>query len=58
MKAAGVFLLFAGFAIVLSAFLLLPLKAPRGVFIVAGMILQLVGLVLTFRSHMTLDEGQ
>lgn len=56
MKAAGLLLLFAGFAIVFSAFVLLPLKAPRGAFVGAGMVVQLFGLLLTFRSHMTLDE--
>ncbi len=58
MKAAGLLLLFAGFAIVLSVFVLLPSNAPRGVFIVAGMAVQFLGLILTFRSHITLDEGR
>jgi hypothetical protein len=57
MKAAGLFLLFAGFAIVLSAFLLLSPIALRGGFVLAGMAVQILGLVLTFRSHLTLDEG-
>ncbi|MGA3125987.1 MAG: hypothetical protein ABSD13_04680 [Candidatus Korobacteraceae bacterium] len=58
MKIAGLLLLFAGFAIVLSAFVLLPLNAPRGVFVAAGMVVQLLGLILSFRSHITLDEGR
>lgn len=58
MKVAGLLLLFAGFAIVLSAFVLLALNAPRGVFVAAGMVVQLLGLILTFRSHITLDEGR
>jgi len=57
MKAAGLLLLFAGFAIVFSTFVLLPLKAPRSAFIAAGMVVQLFGLILTFRSHLKLDEG-
>ncbi len=58
MKAAGLFLLFAGFAIVLSAFVLLSSSSPRNLFVWAGMAVQLLGLVLTFRSHITLDEGR
>jgi hypothetical protein len=58
MKAAGLLLLFAGFAIVMSAFVLLPLNAPRGVFILAGAVVQLLGLILAFRSHYTLGEGR
>lgn len=58
MKAAGFFILFAGFAIVLSAFLLLSSSAPRTPFVLAGIALQLLGLVLTFRSHLNLEEGR
>jgi hypothetical protein len=57
MKAAGLILLVAGLAIVLSAFLLLSANALRGVFVVAGIAVQILGLILTFRSHLTLDEG-
>ena len=57
MKAAGFFLLFAGFAIVLCTFLLLSSNAPRGAFVLSGIAVQLLGLVLTFRAHYTLDEG-
>jgi len=58
MKAAGLLLLFAGFAIVLSTFLLLSLSAPRPMFVLAGIAVQLLGLVLTFRAHLNLSEGQ
>ncbi len=58
MKAAGLFLLFAGFAIVLSTFVLLSSSSPRILFVWAGVAVQLVGLVLTFRSHITLEEGR
>lgn len=58
MKAAGLFLLFAGFAIVLSTFVLLPSSAPRAPFVCAGIAVQLLGLVLTFRSHLNLEEGR
>ena len=56
MKTAGVFLLFAGFAIVMSAFVLLSANALRIAFVLAGIVVQILGLVLTFRSHLTLDE--
>jgi hypothetical protein len=58
MKAAGILLLFAGFAIVKGALVLLSANAPRGGFVVAGIAVQVLGLVLTFRSHLTLDEGR
>jgi len=57
MKAAGLFLLFAGFVLVLSALVVLSTNAPRGVFVLAGIAVQILGLFLTFRSHFTLDEG-
>jgi hypothetical protein len=58
MKAIGLLLLCAGFAIVLSAFVLLSVSAPRGAFAVAGVAVQALGLILTFRAHYTLDEEQ
>jgi protein-S-isoprenylcysteine O-methyltransferase Ste14 len=54
MKAAGLFMLFAGFAIVMSAFVLLPVASPRSLFVTAGIVIQLVGLFLAFRAHYTL----
>ena len=56
MKAVGLLLLSAGFAIVLSVFLLLSTSAPRGAFVLAGIAVQMLGLILTFRAHYTLDE--
>jgi membrane-bound ClpP family serine protease len=57
MKAAGLFLLFAGFAIVMSALVMLSPNAPRGLFIAAGIATQVLGLFLTFRAHYTQSEG-
>jgi hypothetical protein len=57
MKATGLLLLFAGFTIVLSTFVMLSSSAPRGVFVLAGIAIQVLGLVLTFRSHLSLTEG-
>lgn len=56
MKAAGFFLLFAGFAIVLSTFLLLSSNAPLAVFVLSGIAVQVLGLGLAFRAHYTLGE--
>ena len=56
MKAAGIFLLFAGFVLVPSALLLLSARAGRTGFALAGIAVQLVGLGLAFRGHYTLDE--
>ena len=56
MKAAGIFLLFAGFALVPCALLLLPAGAGRAGFALAGIAVQLVGLAVAFRGHYTLDE--
>jgi hypothetical protein len=56
MKAAGLLLLVTGLAIVLSALVLLPANALRGGFVLAGIAVQILGLVLTFRSHLNLDE--
>jgi hypothetical protein len=56
MKVAGFFLLIAGLAIVLSAFVLLSPNAPRGVFVLAGIAIQILGVLLAFRAHYTLEE--
>jgi NADH:ubiquinone oxidoreductase subunit 6 (subunit J) len=58
MKVAGLFLLFAGFVLVSSALVLLPPNAPRGAFVLAGIAVQILGLVLTFRAHLSPDEGR
>jgi len=55
-KAAGLFLLFAGLAIVLSAFVLLSSTSPRAAFVLAGIAIQILGLFLTFRAHYTPAE--
>jgi uncharacterized membrane protein len=56
MKAAGVLLLVAGLGIVKAALVLLPVSAPRAPFVLAGIGVQILGLVLTFRSNMNLSE--
>jgi len=57
MKFAGILLLLAGWGIVLTAIILLTAGGARGVFIVAGIGVQLMGLTVLIRSHSTL-RGQ
>jgi hypothetical protein len=56
MRAIGFLLLCAGFAIALSAAIVLADGAPRAAFVLAGVVVQLLGLFLTFRAHFILDE--
>lgn len=55
MKLAGFLLLLAGWAIVVEALLLLPSAASRVLFVLAGVAVQVLGLVLAVRSHRVLD---
>ena len=55
MKPAGFLLLVAGWAIVVAALLLLPSAASRVTFVLAGVAVQVLGLVLAVRSHRVLE---
>jgi len=55
MKAAGFLLLVAGWAIVVGALLLLPAAPSRMAFVLAGIAVQVLGLVLAVRSHRVHD---
>jgi hypothetical protein len=55
-KLAGFLLLPAGWGIVLSAVVLLPSALPRACFVLAGMGVEVVGLILVVRSHLLLRE--
>jgi len=57
MKLAGLLLLVAGWVIVLGALLLLASAAPRAAFALAGIGVQVLGLVLTARAH-RIFEGE
>lgn len=52
MKVAGFLLLLAGWAIVLAALVLLASAPPRAAFVLAGLGVEVLGLVLVIRSHM------
>ena len=56
MKVAGFLLLLAGWVLVLAAIALLGAAGPRGAFLLAGMGVELLGLVLVARSHLTLKK--
>jgi len=56
MKLAGFLLMVAGGGIALMAVAMLPTSTARGAFMVAGLAVELVGLVLVFRSHMPAKE--
>lgn len=51
MKFAGLLLLLAGWGIVIVAIVILPSQVSRGVFVVAGLLVEMLGLVLFARSH-------
>ncbi|HKV04029.1 MAG TPA: hypothetical protein VJO53_02855 [Candidatus Acidoferrales bacterium] len=51
MKILGFLLLLSGWGIVLTAVALLVADAPRAAFVLAGIGVEIVGLVLVIRSH-------
>lgn len=58
MKIAGFLLLPAGWMIVASAIVLLPSAAVRMAFILAGAAVEMLGLVLVFRSNLVDSPGK
>jgi hypothetical protein len=58
MKIAGLLLLVSGWLLVLLAVVLLHAEAARAVFVLAGMGVQLLGLVLVFGTHRLRGEGR
>ncbi len=54
MKLAGFLLLLAGWAIVLAAVVLLASALPRTGFVLAGIGVEVLGLILVVRSHLVL----
>ena len=51
MRIAGFLLLAAGWVIVTGALFLLNLRGPRVTFVLAGLAVQILGLVFAIRSH-------
>jgi hypothetical protein len=58
MKIAGFLLLLAGWLLILSALALLARSGPRSAFLLAGSGVELLGLALFVRSHLTLKEDR
>ncbi len=56
MKVAGFFLLLAGGGLVLAAVALLASSLPRIGFVLAGVGVEVIGIVLVARSHL-LEQG-
>jgi len=56
MKLAGLLFLLAGWGIVLSALALLRSTPALVAFVLAGTVVELMGLFLMFRSHLPLSE--
>ncbi|HEV3480737.1 MAG TPA: hypothetical protein VGR97_00260 [Candidatus Acidoferrales bacterium] len=56
MKILGFLLLLAGWGLVLAALALLAASVPRGIFVLAGVCVELVGLALVMRGHLV-SEG-
>jgi hypothetical protein len=52
MKAAGFFLLLTGWLLVLAALSMLPGGAARNGFAIAGLGVEVTGLVIAVRTHM------
>jgi hypothetical protein len=56
MKLAGFLLLLSGWIIALAAIAVLPQPGARAGFLLAGVGVEIVGLVLVFRGHTHLKE--
>lgn len=52
MKPLGLFLLLSGWGVVLAALILLPSPPVRIAFVLAGVAVELLGLVFLFRCHL------
>ena len=57
MKAAALFLLFAGCPLAFAAFALLPPSPARIAFVFAALAVQLLGLGLAFRAYYAHSDG-
>ena len=56
MKVVGFLLLVAGWLLVLAALEKLAAATPRAFFVIAGFAIEVLGLVLVFRSHLAVAE--
>ena len=58
MKLAGLLLLVAGWGIVIAAVALLPSMMGRAGFVLAGIVVELLGLTLMVYAHLVLNTGK
>lgn len=58
MKVAGFLLLLSGWVLTLAAIVLLAAAGPRAAFLLAGVGVEVLGLVLVARSHLTPKEDE
>jgi hypothetical protein len=56
MKLAGFLLLVAGAFIALTSIAILPSAGARSAFLIAGFVIELIGMVLVFRAHLPPKE--
>ena len=56
MKLAGFFMLFGGWFIVIASMPLLRSMKSLAIFVLAGLVVELVGLALVVRSHLILED--
>jgi uncharacterized membrane protein HdeD (DUF308 family) len=56
MKIAGFLLLLSGLFLVLSALVLLREPSPQALFVLLGMAVEVLGLGMVFRAHLTHNE--
>ncbi len=56
MKAVGFLLLVAGWFLALAALEMLAAATPRALFVLAGLAIEVLGLVLVFRANLPPDE--
>ena len=56
MKIAGFLMLVAGWVIVLASMPLLTSVQSRTIFVLAGLAVEIVGVVLVVRSHLVLED--
>ena len=54
MRLAGFLLMPSGWIIVIAAIMLLPAAPSRGLFSLAGIGIEILGLIVVFRSHVLL----
>ena len=55
MKPLGFLLLFAGWFLVLAALEMLSAAVPRSAFVLVAVAVEVVGLILVFRAHLTTE---